>query len=107
MAGQFIIRKRVTGNMVLQLPLCVIQGCLFNVIIYVVFGGLNLNYPFRVAFLLGGIILAAIGVAVSFFLHHPYAIREGTIVATVLFSLLMKKTINLIEKFKEKQIIHI
>ena len=38
---------------------------------------------------------------------NRYAIREGTIVATVLFSPLMKKTINLIEKFKEKQIIHI
>ena len=33
--GQLIIKKGITGHMILQLPLCVLQGWLFNVIIYI------------------------------------------------------------------------
>ena len=48
--------------MILQFPIVIIQGWLFNVIIYTLFANLTLTYPFRLLFLLGGILLAAIGV---------------------------------------------
>ena len=59
---QFVIKKRITRQMILQFPIVIIQGWLFNVIIYTLFANLTLTYPFRVLFLLGGILLAAIGV---------------------------------------------
>ena len=62
LAGQILIRKKATIPLLLQIPLCILQGYLLNVIIYILFGRLTLNYPMKVLFLLAGILLAGIGV---------------------------------------------
>ena len=135
---QVIMLRKITPSILVQIPLCLVQGYIFNFIINIFVGNVNLNYPMRVLFLLCGIILAGIGVGlmvfsdvtvfplesfckvlsercsidfakcrqgadivfvagcllVSFLFHYPFAIREGTIVATLLFSPIMDMTIK-------------
>lgn len=139
---QVILRKKVSLSLLVQIPLCLVQGYIFNFIIYIFFGKVELNYPMRVVFLLCGILLAGIGIGlmvfsdvtvfplesfcnvlserfsldfakcrqgcdiifvigcllVSFLFHYPFAIREGTIIATILFSPIMDMTIKRMPK---------
>lgn len=142
LAGQFAIKRRFTMHMLLQFPFCIVQGYLLNLIIYILFGNISLNYPLRVVFLLCGICLAAIGVGmmvyaditvfplegfckalseaahldfgktrqgadvlfvvlcllVSLILRYPFAIREGTIIATLLFAPVMNRAIRKLQQ---------
>ena len=145
MAGQLLIKRKVTFPLLLQLPLCILQGYLLNLIIYILFGRLNLNYPMKVVFLLCGILLAGIGVGmmvyadvgvfpleafckvlaeakgwhfpkvrqgadilfviscvlISFLFHYPFAIREGTVAAALLFSPIMDRAIRLVGRLDQ------
>lgn len=142
LGGQILIKKNLTLFMLLQIPLCIVQGYLLNLIIYILFGRLTLNYPLRVLFLLSGILLAGIGVGmmvysnvgifplegfckalseeknlnfarvrqgadilfvvscllISLIFRYPFAIREGTVVAALLFSPVMNCTIKFIDQ---------
>ena len=62
LGGQLMIRKKMTPSMLLQIPLCVLQGYILNLIIYTIFGKISLNYPVKVVFLLCGIFLSGAGV---------------------------------------------
>ena len=59
---QIVMRREITLPLILQIPVCVIQGYIVNLIIYVFLGAYHPSYPARVVILLTGIILAAVGV---------------------------------------------
>ncbi len=142
LGGQLLIKRKISTAMLLQIPLCLVQGYILNLIIYILFGRLTLNYPMRILFLLCGIILAAVGVGmmvysnvgifplegfckalseeknldfakvrqgadilfviscllISVIFRYPFAIREGTVAAALLFSPVMNLTMKRLNK---------
>ena len=77
LAGQFLVKRKISVSLLIQIPLCIVQGYILNLIIYILFGNLTLNYPMKVVFLLCGVILAGIGVGMMVFADVTVFPLEG------------------------------